>query len=227
MSAQLGGGFPASPPMPTQYISATNHAANVTANQMAAMAQLRSPAGVGRPIVPSVMLAMPTAPHMPVSAMINPATGQRQSAGEPRVPMQQVVTAPSGGMPQCPSMASVVAAGPNVRPVTPQVPRTVLHPGMGALPGAFAKVRFTQTAINVSQPSMAPSNMPSVLAPLGDQSPLTISALSQLSQGDQKRTLGKRLFPLAQEMCPTLAQELTAMLSGVDNAEVIHWNRRP
>ena len=62
--------------------------------------------------------------------------------------------------------------------------------------------------------------MPSVLTLLGYQSPLTISALAQLSQGDQNRKLGKRLLPLAQEMCP--AQELTAMLFGVDNSEAIH-----
>lgn len=221
MPAQLGG-VSARPPMPAQYIGAPNHA-GVTANQMAAMAQLRSPAGIGRPIVPNAMSAMPTAPHMPGSAMMNAAAGQRQSAGRPGVPMQQVMTAPAGGMPQRPSMASVVAAGPNVRPVAPQVPRTVLHPGMGAMPGAAGNVRFNQTARNVStQPTTAPGNMPSVLAPLGDQSPLTISALAQLSEEDQKRTLGERLFPLVQEMYPTLAQKLTGMLLGVDNAEVIH-----
>ena len=134
----------ARPPMPAQYISVPNPAAGVTAHQIAAMAQLRSPADVGRPIVPA-MSTIPTAPHMPGSAMINHATGQLQSAGEPRVPMQQVVTAPAGGMSQRPSMASFVAASPNARPVAPQVPRTVLHPGMGALLGTSV---LSRTIIN-------------------------------------------------------------------------------
>lgn len=223
MPTQLGAAVHTRPPMPTQYISAPNPATGVTANQMAAMAQLRSPAGVGRPIVPNAMPGMPAAPHMPGSSIVNAATGQRQSVGRPGVPMQQVMTAPASGMPQRPSMASVVATGPNMRAMTPQVPRTMLNPGMGAMPGASGSVRFNQTARNVSaQPSAIPGGVPAVLAPLGDQSPLTISALAQLSEEDQKRTLGERLFPLVQEMYPNLAQKLTGMLLGVDNAEVIH-----
>lgn len=219
---QLGAGVPSRPPIPPQYIGAPNPAAGVTANQMAAMAQLRSPAGVSRPIVPNAMPAMPAAAHMPGSAMMN-AAGQRQSVGRPGVPMQQVMTGPAGGMPQRPSMASVVAAAPNMRTVAPQVPRTVMHQGMGAMPSASGNVRFNQTARNVSaQPAAIPGNVPAVLAPLGDQSPLTISALAQLSEEEQKRTLGERLFPLVQEMYPNIAQKLTGMLLGVDNAEVIH-----
>lgn len=226
MPTQIGGGVPARAPLPGHYLSA-NPAAGMTPNQMAAMAQMRS-AGVGRPMVPSGMPSMPGGPHMPTSAMINPAANQQrhQAAGRPTVPMQQVMAPPSGGLPQRPSMASVVAASananPNVRPVGPQVPRAVMHPGMGSMTGTAGNVRFNQTARNVTaQPAPAPP-MSTVLAPLGDQSPLTISALAQLSEEEQKRTLGERLFPLVQAIYPTLAQKLTGMLLGVDNAEVIH-----
>lgn len=226
MPAQLTGGVPARPPIPGHYLGAPNPAAGMAANQIAAMAQLRSPAGVGRPMVPSGMPNMTTGPHIPGPGMMNHPGAQRQSAGRPAVPMQQVMGPPAGSLPQRPSMASVVAANPNanpnVRSVTMQVPRNVMQPGMGNMAGTTANVRYNQNARNVSaQPAPAPSNM-TVLAPLGDQSPLTISALAQLPEEEQKRTLGERLFPLVQEMHPNLAQKLTGMLLGVENAEVIH-----
>ncbi|THD20849.1 Polyadenylate-binding protein [Fasciola hepatica] len=223
---QIGGGVPARAPIPGHYLSA-NPAAGMTPNPMAAMAQMRT-AGVGRPMVPSGMPSMPGGPHMQASAMMNPAATQQrhQAAGRPAVPIQQVMAPPSGPMPPRPSMASVVAAtanaNPNVRTVAPQVPRAVIHPGLGGMAGAAGNVRFNQTARNVAnQPAPAPT-MSSVLAPLGDQNSLTVSALAQLSEEDQKRTLGERLFPLVQEIYPSLAQKLTGMLLGVDNAEVIH-----
>lgn len=225
MPTQMGGPVPGRPPMPGHYLSAPNPAAGMTANQVAAMAQMRSSAGLGRPMLPNGMPAMPTGPHMAGSNVMNQAPGQRQPTGRPAVPMQQVMTAPSGGLPQRPSMASVVAAptnvNPNVRAVS-QVPRGMMQAGMNQVNTPTGNVRFNQTARNVSaQPAPTPA-MPAVLAPLGDQSPLTISALAQLSEEEQKRTLGERLFPLVQEIYPTLAQKLTGMLLGVDNAEVIH-----
>ncbi|OON20961.1 LSM domain protein, partial [Opisthorchis viverrini] len=147
MPAQLGGIVSARPPMPTQCIGAPNPAAGVAANQMATMAHLRSPASVGRPIMPNAaMSAMPADPHVPGSVMMNHAAEQRQSAGRPRVPMQQVMTGPAGGMPR-PSMASVVAGGPYVRPIAPQVPRNVMHPSMGAMLGAPVKLNGNREVI--------------------------------------------------------------------------------
>lgn len=226
MPTQIGGGVPTRAPIPGHYLGA-NPAAGMTPNPMAAMAQMRS-AGVGRPMVPSGMPSMPSGPHMPASAMMNPAANQQrhQAAGRPAVPMQQVMAPPTGGLPQRPSMASVVAANPNtnpnVRPVAPQVPRPVMHLGVGGVTGTAGNVRFNQTARNVvNQPAPAPP-MSTVLAPLGDQNTLTISALAQLSEEEQKRTLGERLFPLVKAMYPTIAEKLTGMLLGVDNAEVIH-----
>ncbi|VDP88956.1 unnamed protein product [Echinostoma caproni] len=214
MPTQIGGGVPARAPIPGHYLSA-NPAAGMTPNPMAAMAQMRT-AGVGRPMVPSGMPSMPAANQQ-----------RHQAAGRPAVPMQQVMAPPTGGLPQRPSMASVVTGAanpnPNVRPVAPQVPRGVMHPGMGGMAGAPGNVRFNQTARNVAnQPAPAPP-MSTVLAPLGDQNTLTISALAQLSDDEQKRVLGERLFPLVQEIYPALAKKLTGMLLlGVENAEVLH-----
>lgn len=216
MPAQLGGAVPARQPIPGHYLSAPNPAAGMTASQMAAMVQMRSPAGVGRPMLPSGMPVLPTGPHMPGSALMNPAVAQRQPTGRPAVPLQQVM-ATTGGLTQRPSVASVVAAPPNVNPnAVTQVPRGMLHPGMGP----SGNVRFNQTARNVS--AQAAPNMPTVLAPLGDQGPLTMSALAQIPEDDQKRMLGERLYPLVREIYPALAQKLTGMLLGVNNAEVIH-----
>ncbi|KAA0195236.1 Polyadenylate-binding protein 1 [Fasciolopsis buskii] len=225
MPTQIGGGVPARAPIPGHYLSA-NPTAGMAANPMAAMAQMRT-AGVARPMVPGGMPSMPGGPHMPASAMMNPAaTQQRHQAGRPAVPIQQVMVQSGGAMPPRPSMASVVAAtanaNPNMRPMAPQVPRAVIHPGMGGMAGASGNVRFNQTARNVANPPAAAPPMSSVLAPLGDQNSLTVSALAQLSEEEQKRTLGERLFPLVQEIYPQLAQKLTGMLLGVDNAEVIH-----
>lgn len=215
MPAQLGG-VPTRQPIPGHYLSAPNPAAGMTASQMAAMAQMRSPAGVGRPMMPSGMPTMQTGPHMTGSAMMNPAAAQRQPGGRPAVPLQQMM-ATAGNLTQRPSVASVVAAPTNVNPnAVNQVPRGMMHPGMGPT----GNVRFNQTARNVSaQPG---PNMSAVLAPLGDQGPLTLSALAQVPEDDQKRMLGERLYPLVREVYPALAQKLTGMLLGVDNTEVIH-----
>lgn len=221
MPNPLGGAVANRPPMQTHYIGPPNPAAGMTASQMAAMAQMRTPAGVGRPMMPTGMTALPAG--LPGSNMMNQAAAQRQPAGRPNVPMQQVLQQ-AGGM-QRPSMASVVAAtnmNPNIRPVVSQVPRNVIQPGMGNMPATATNVRFNHSARNVStQPGPTPT-MQNVLAPLGDQNPLTISALAQLPEEEQKRTLGERLFPLVQEIQPNLAQKLTGMLLSMDNAEVIH-----
>ncbi|CAH8589035.1 unnamed protein product [Dicrocoelium dendriticum] len=217
--AQLGAGMPGRPPIPGHYLNSPNTAAGVAASQMAAIAQIRPPPNVGRPMMASGVPAMQAGPHMTGSGMMNHAAGQRQPTGRPNVPMQQVLN-PTGGLPHRPSMASVVAATPNSNPPGVRVPRGVVQPGVPTLV-TTTNVRFNQTARNVSAQPVS-NNMSSVLAPLGDQGPLTISALAQLSAEDQKRTLGERLFPLVQEIYPTLAQKLTGMLLGVDNAEVIH-----
>lgn len=218
LPAQLGG-VQGRPPLPGPYLGAPGPA-GVAASQMAAMAQLRSTA-VGRPMVPNGMQAIPGTHHLPGSGMI---ANQRQPTGRHTMPMQQVMT-PSGGISQRPSMASVVAAtnaSPNIRPVPPHLPR-MMQSGMNNVPGGNTNVRFNQSARNVTtQGTTVPGAIPTVMAPLGDQGNLTISALAQLNADEQKRMLGERLFPLVQEIYPSLAQKLTGMLLGVDNAEVLH-----
>lgn len=95
---------------------------------------------------------------------------------------------------------------------------------MSNITSTATNVRFHQTARNVSaQPTLVPAgSMSTLLQPLGDQGQLTISALAQLSEEDQKRTLGEHLYPRIKAMYPNLANKLTGMLLGVDNAEVIN-----
>lgn len=232
MQSQLGAGMPTRPPMPGHYLGAPSHMGGLNPGQMAAMSQLRPPANVGRPMIHTGMPTMSGGPHVATSsAMLNNGIHQQRqiNTGRTAVPMQQILQPPAG-MSQRPSMASVVANVPSIRPVVPQMQRAVMQAGMpaGMVGGASAgNVRFNQTARNVaSQPSATGQQqgaMSAVAAPLGgDPNPLTISALAQLSEEDQKRTLGERLYPLVQEIYPNLAQKLTGMLLGVDNAEVIH-----
>ncbi|TNN14125.1 Embryonic polyadenylate-binding protein isoform 2 [Schistosoma japonicum] len=225
--AQIGA-IPNRPPVAGYYPGAPNPAA-ITANQMAAFAQLRTP-GVNRPMMPNGMSSMPTTPHLQTAAVFNQAANQqRQATGRQGVVVPQVLGATTGGLNQRPTAASVVAgppsANPTMRPqVASQVPRAVMHSGMPNITNATTNVRFHQTARNVSaQPTLVPTgNTSTLLSPLGDQGQLTISALAQLSEVDQKRALGEHLFPRIQTMYPTLARKLTGMLLGVDNAEVIN-----
>ncbi|CAH8873381.1 unnamed protein product [Trichobilharzia szidati] len=214
------------PPVAGHYIGAHNPAAIPT--NMAAFTQLRSP-GVNRPMVPNGMSTMPTNPHLQNANVLNQAANQQrqQASGRQGVVMQQMLTGTTGGLNQRPTAASVVAGPPSANSavrVAPQVARPVLHSGMSNMPGTATSVRFNQTARNVSaQPALVQAgNLSAVLTPLGDQGQLTISALAQLPEEEQKRTLGEHLYPRVKMMYPELASKLTGMLLCVDNAEVIN-----
>uniref|UniRef100_A0A094ZMR8 Polyadenylate-binding protein 1 n=1 Tax=Schistosoma haematobium TaxID=6185 RepID=A0A094ZMR8_SCHHA len=195
--AQIGG-LPNRPPVAGYYAGAPNPAA-ITANQMASFAQFRTP-GVNRPMVPNGMSSIPST-HLQTAAVFNQTANQQRQQASGRqgvvVPQQQVAS---------------------------QVPRAVMHSGMSNITSTATNVRFHQTARNVSaQPTLVPAgSMSTLLQPLGDQGQLTISALAQLSEEDQKRTLGEHLYPRIKAMYPNLANKLTGMLLGVDNAEVIN-----
>ncbi|CAH8662272.1 unnamed protein product [Schistosoma margrebowiei] len=225
--AQIGG-LPNRPPVAGYYPGAPNPAA-ITANQMASFAQFRTP-GVNRPMVPNGMSSIPST-HLQTAAVFNQTANQQrqQASGRQGVVVPQVLGATAGGLNQRPTAASVVAGPPSANPamrqqVASQVPRAVMHSGMSNITSTATNVRFHQTARNVSaQPTLVPAgSMSTLLQPLGDQGQLTISALAQLSEEDQKRTLGEHLYPRIKAMYPNLANKLTGMLLGVDNAEVIN-----
>uniref|UniRef100_A0A3B4DCW0 Polyadenylate-binding protein n=1 Tax=Pygocentrus nattereri TaxID=42514 RepID=A0A3B4DCW0_PYGNA len=59
------------------------------------------------------------------------------------------------------------------------------------------------------------------------QEPLTASMLAAAPPQEQKQMLGERLFPLIQNMHPTLAGKITGMLLEIDNSELLHMLESP
>uniref|UniRef100_A0A8B9QR51 Polyadenylate-binding protein n=1 Tax=Apteryx owenii TaxID=8824 RepID=A0A8B9QR51_APTOW len=59
------------------------------------------------------------------------------------------------------------------------------------------------------------------------QEPLTASMLASAPPQEQKQMLGERLFPLIQNMHPTLAGKITGMLLEIDNSELLHMLESP
>uniref|UniRef100_A0AAY4EGF2 Polyadenylate-binding protein n=1 Tax=Denticeps clupeoides TaxID=299321 RepID=A0AAY4EGF2_9TELE len=66
-------------------------------------------------------------------------------------------------------------------------------------------------------------NTPAVV--VQGQEPLTASMLA--SAPPQELKLGERLFPLIQNMHPSLAGKITGMLLGIDNSELLHMLESP
>ncbi|XP_049289770.1 polyadenylate-binding protein 1-A [Anopheles funestus] len=52
--------------------------------------------------------------------------------------------------------------------------------------------------------------------------PLTASMLAAAQPAEQEQMLGERLFPLIEQMYPTLAGKITGMLLEIDNSELLH-----
>uniref|UniRef100_A0A3Q3A385 Polyadenylate-binding protein n=1 Tax=Kryptolebias marmoratus TaxID=37003 RepID=A0A3Q3A385_KRYMA len=59
------------------------------------------------------------------------------------------------------------------------------------------------------------------------QEPLTASMLAAAPAQEQKQMLGERLFPLIQNMHPSLAGKITGMLLEIDNSELLHMLESP
>uniref|UniRef100_A0A671MLD0 Polyadenylate-binding protein n=1 Tax=Sinocyclocheilus anshuiensis TaxID=1608454 RepID=A0A671MLD0_9TELE len=59
------------------------------------------------------------------------------------------------------------------------------------------------------------------------QEPLTASMLAAAPPQEQKQMLGERLFPLIQNMHPSLAGRITGMLLEIDNSELLHMLESP
>uniref|UniRef100_A0A3B4BHJ1 PABC domain-containing protein n=1 Tax=Periophthalmus magnuspinnatus TaxID=409849 RepID=A0A3B4BHJ1_9GOBI len=57
--------------------------------------------------------------------------------------------------------------------------------------------------------------------------PLTASMLAAAPPQEQKQMLGERLFPLIQNMHPSLAGKITGMLLEIDNSELLHMLESP
>uniref|UniRef100_A0A8C9WY02 Polyadenylate-binding protein n=1 Tax=Sander lucioperca TaxID=283035 RepID=A0A8C9WY02_SANLU len=73
--------------------------------------------------------------------------------------------------------------------------------------------------------SLHPSPQPAVH--VQGQEPLTASMLAAAPPQEQKQMLGERLFPLIQNMHPSLAGKITGMLLEIDNSELLHMLESP
>uniref|UniRef100_A0A8B9SDE6 Polyadenylate-binding protein n=1 Tax=Apteryx owenii TaxID=8824 RepID=A0A8B9SDE6_APTOW len=86
-----------------------------------------------------------------------------------------------------------------------------------------AGVRNPQQHLN-TQPQVA---MQQPAVHVQGQEPLTASMLASAPPQEQKQMLGERLFPLIQNMHPTLAGKITGMLLEIDNSELLHMLESP
>ncbi|XP_053190887.1 polyadenylate-binding protein 1A-like isoform X1 [Scomber japonicus] len=75
----------------------------------------------------------------------------------------------------------------------------------------------TQPQVNMQQPAVH----------VQGQEPLTASMLAAAPPQEQKQMLGERLFPLIQNMHPSLAGKITGMLLEIDNSELLHMLESP
>uniref|UniRef100_A0AAY4AC35 Polyadenylate-binding protein n=1 Tax=Denticeps clupeoides TaxID=299321 RepID=A0AAY4AC35_9TELE len=75
----------------------------------------------------------------------------------------------------------------------------------------------TQHQANLQQPAVL----------VQGQEPLTASMLAAAPPQEQKQMLGERLFPLIQNMHPSMAGKITGMLLEIDNSELLHMLESP
>uniref|UniRef100_A0AAR2M295 Polyadenylate-binding protein n=1 Tax=Pygocentrus nattereri TaxID=42514 RepID=A0AAR2M295_PYGNA len=128
-----------------------------------------------------------------------------------------------------------------VRPTASQVPRVMASQRMTSQPlgprptnaGAAtgtAPVRAVpqyKYAPGVRNPQQHLSTQPQPAVHVQGQEPLTASMLAAAPPQEQKQMLGERLFPLIQNMHPTLAGKITGMLLEIDNSELLHMLESP
>ncbi|XP_041725555.2 polyadenylate-binding protein 1A [Coregonus clupeaformis] len=128
-----------------------------------------------------------------------------------------------------------------MRPSSSQVPRMMAGQRMatqalGQRPAgaaAASPVRMPQYkyAAGVRNPQQHMASQPQVMQQpavhVQGQEPLTASMLAAAPPQEQKQMLGERLFPLIQNMHPSLAGKITGMLLEIDNSELLHMLESP
>uniref|UniRef100_A0A3Q4H7R2 Polyadenylate-binding protein n=1 Tax=Neolamprologus brichardi TaxID=32507 RepID=A0A3Q4H7R2_NEOBR len=181
--------------------------AHLTNQYMQRMASVRA---VPNPVINPYQAAPPSGyfmaaiPQAQNRAAYYPAAGQMaQLRPSPRWATQNVRPQPAQTMGPRPATAAAAAATP-VRGV-PQYKYA-------------AGVRNTQQHMN-TQPQPA--------VHVQGQEPLTASMLAAAPPQEQKQMLGERLFPLIQNMHPSLAGKITGMLLEIDNSELLHMLESP
>uniref|UniRef100_A0A8C7GHT6 Polyadenylate-binding protein n=1 Tax=Oncorhynchus kisutch TaxID=8019 RepID=A0A8C7GHT6_ONCKI len=120
-------------------------------------------------------------------------------------------------------------------PLPPPSPATqALGQRPAGAAAAAAPVRMPQYkyAAGVRNPQQHMASQPQVpmqqpAVHVQGQEPLTASMLAAAPPQEQKQMLGERLFPLIQNMHPSLAGKITGMLLEIDNSELLHMLESP
>ncbi|XP_062865344.1 polyadenylate-binding protein 1b isoform X1 [Trichomycterus rosablanca] len=198
---------PYQPAPPSGYFMAAipqaqNRAAYYPTSQLA---QLRpSPRWAAQGVRPQHFQNMPTT--------MRPSAPRPQTYGSMR---------PASQVPRVMSAQRVAAQTVGPRPAT-AAPST-------APVRAVPQYKYTPTVRN---PQQHITNQPQVsmqqpAVHVQGQEPLTASMLAAALPQEQKQMLGERLFPLIQNMHPTLAGKITGMLLEIDNSELLHMLESP
>ncbi|KAK1801583.1 hypothetical protein P4O66_004544 [Electrophorus voltai] len=126
--------------------------------------------------------------------------------------------------------ASCPQAFSAIRPTTTcQVPRTMAYHTMASeAPGtgmASAEAANKASLRHLGAELQVPVQLAAVH--VQGQEPLSASMLAAAPPQEQKQILGERLFPLIQNMQPTLAGKITGMFLELDNSELLHMLESP
>ncbi|KAM8766291.1 polyadenylate-binding protein 1A-like [Acanthopagrus latus] len=198
---------PYQPAPPSGYfMAAIPQAQNRAAYYPAAgqMAQLRpSPRWATQGVRPQHFQNMPGAMR-PSAPRPQTFGGMRPNSQVPRMMSTQRVAQTMGPRP---ATAAAAAAAP-VR----GVPQYKYAAGV-----RNTQQHMTQPQVNMQQPAVH----------VQGQEPLTASMLAAAPPQEQKQMLGERLFPLIQNMHPSLAGKITGMLLEIDNSELLHMLESP
>ncbi|XP_048849733.1 LOW QUALITY PROTEIN: polyadenylate-binding protein 1b [Brienomyrus brachyistius] len=200
---------PYQPAPPSGYFMAAipqtqNRAAYYPTSQIA---QLRpSPRWTTQGVRPQHFQNMPGAMR-PSAPRPQAFSAVRPTSQMPRLMSTQRVAAQTMG-PRPPAAAAAAAAAP-VRSV-PQYKYAAGVRNPQQHMGTQPQVAMQQPAVHVQ-----------------GQEPLTASMLAAAPPQEQKQMLGERLFPLIQNMHPSLAGKITGMLLEIDNSELLHMLESP
>jgi len=203
---------PYQPAPPSGYFMAAipqaqNRAAYYPTSQLA---QLRpSPRWATQGVRPQHFQNMPGAMRAQAPRPQTFSTVRPSAQGVPRMVSAQRVPQGVGPRPTTAAQAAAAAAAAGPR----GVPQYKYAPG----------VRNPQQHMN-TQPQVA---MQQPAVHVQGQEPLTASMLAAAPPQEQKQMLGERLFPLIQNMHPTLAGKITGMLLEIDNSELLHMLESP
>ncbi|XP_007902469.1 polyadenylate-binding protein 4 isoform X1 [Callorhinchus milii] len=177
------------------------------------------------------------APNQMAQMRPNPRWQQQQTRPQG---FQAVPNALRQGGPR-PSLRHLSPAGttpgprgmPNAQRMGVTTVQNMAHrPGIaGPPPRAVTPYKYATTVRNPHQPlvqsQLGGQQAPQPAVLVHGQEPLTTSMLAAAPPQEQKQMLGERLFPLIQNMHPSLAGKITGMLLEIDNSELLHMLESP